>query len=81
MCLGNKITDGLIVVKRGEQRKLKYLKVLEASHPIPDESSILGAKKILDLVKRAGENDLVLAAITGGASFTCHNTTRRNFTF
>jgi len=66
--LGNHINEGVIVVKKGEKRRLKRISVIEAGHPIPDESSILGAKCIMNLLEKLGEKDLVFAAITGGCS-------------
>jgi glycerate 2-kinase len=66
--LGNRITDGIVVVKKGEKRRLKRIEILEAGHPIPDEESLAGGRKILDLAEKAGERDLVFAAVTGGSS-------------
>jgi glycerate-2-kinase len=36
--LGSRITEGHIVVKYGHSCKLKYIKVSEAGHPIPDSN-------------------------------------------
>lgn len=66
--LGERITRGTIIVKRGEKRRLKNIKVLEAGHPIPDEAGYEGAQEIIEIAKEACENDLVFCAITGGAS-------------
>jgi len=68
--LGERITDGIIVVPRGTAGKFKTRRVRfhEASHPTPDESSVEGAKKILELVEGAGESDLILCLISGGGS-------------
>ncbi len=66
--LGARISGGVVVVKEGERRRLKRIDILEAGHPIPNEDSVIGAQKVLDMVRRAGEKDLVFAAVTGGAS-------------
>ncbi|RLC62411.1 MAG: glycerate kinase [Chloroflexi bacterium] len=66
--LGSRINQGVVMVKRGEKRRLKRIEVIEAGHPIPDENSVIGATKILQIAKAAGEGDLVFAAITGGSS-------------
>jgi glycerate-2-kinase len=67
--LGNKISDGLVIVPRGSKiPPLKRVKVFEASHPIPDHSSVSGAKMILELLKSLNENDLVIVLISGGGS-------------
>ncbi len=66
--LGKRIKKGLIVVKRGEKRKLRHIEVKEAGHPVPDEAGSEGARQILEIAETAGELDLVFCLITGGAS-------------
>lgn len=66
--LGDRITEGVLVVKEGEKRRLAHVRCLESSHPFPDERSVAGAKAILEVVDKAQEGDLVLAAVTGGSS-------------
>ena len=56
------------MVKRGESGRLQRIEVREAGHPLPDQDSIEGARRMLELAQSAGERDLVLLAITGGAS-------------
>ena len=38
------------------------------SHPIPDQSSIGGTDKILDIIKMCGNEDLLIVLISGGGS-------------
>jgi len=66
--LGERITRGVINVKKGENRRLSHIKVIEADHPLPDEMGLKGTKEIIELTKEAKEGDLVFCAITGGAS-------------
>ncbi|WP_455278813.1 glycerate kinase type-2 family protein [[Eubacterium] cellulosolvens] len=66
--LGELIKKGVVNVKKGEGRKLKHIKVIEAGHPIPDEKGLEGAKEIVEIAKAAKEQDLVFVCITGGAS-------------
>lgn len=66
--LGSHLTDGVISVKKGEERRLDNIKVVEAGHPVPDENGYEATKDIMDIAKKVGENDLVFCAITGGAS-------------
>lgn len=66
--LGPRIAGGVIVVKKGETRRLRRLEVIEAGHPVPDSESIRGARKVLDVASRAAEGDIVFAAVTGGSS-------------
>lgn len=53
--LGDRITEGVIVVKEGHGLPLAHVRIHEASHPVPDERGIKGAEEILALVKDAGE--------------------------
>jgi len=68
--LEDRIEEGVIVVPKGTaaKHKLKRIKLHESSHPIPDRSSMIGAKKILELAEKAEENDLVICLISGGGS-------------
>jgi glycerate 2-kinase len=66
--LGDRLFSGLVVVKKGEKRRLKRITITEGGHPIPDENSVAGARKILEIADQAGPKDLVFVAVTGGAS-------------
>jgi glycerate-2-kinase len=41
---------------------------LVGGHPIPNQNSLESAQKILDLVKDAGNRDLMICLISGGGS-------------
>ncbi len=66
--LGDRITEGLVVLKRGQIERLGRIRMIEASHPIPDRNGFRGAGEMLKLAKRAREGDIVFACITGGSS-------------
>lgn len=66
--LGNRISDGVIVVKDEHGLPLKKVRICEASHPVPDERGVRGTEEILSLVEKAGERDLVICLISGGGS-------------
>lgn len=66
--LSKKISNGLVVVKTGHTEKLQYIDLLEAAHPIPDESCVTAANKIADLCREADENTLIINLISGGGS-------------
>jgi len=59
---------GLCVTRRGYGQPLAHFELIEASHPVPDDSSVAAAERVLAVARGAGENDLVLALISGGAS-------------
>ncbi len=42
--------------------------ILTAGHPVPDQAGFDAANRIIDLLASAGENDRVLALISGGGS-------------
>ncbi len=71
--LGDRVADGVAVVKRGCADRLTRIRVLEASHPVPDASSEAAAAAVLALSRgRAGEGldarSLVVALVSGGGS-------------
>ncbi len=66
--LGGRITEGHVIVKYGHGCDLKYIKVTEAGHPLPDENGYLAAKKILEIVRKAGSKDLIICLVSGGGS-------------
>jgi len=66
--LGNRIDDGVLVVKDGHGLPLKKIRVCEASHPVPDERGVTGTLEILRLLEGAGKRDLVICLISGGGS-------------
>lgn len=44
------------------------INLLQAGHPVPDERSAAGARRVLDLAREAGPDDLVVCLISGGGS-------------
>jgi len=66
--LGDKISTGLLNVKYGHVEKLRYIKLNEAGHPVPDKSGVRGAQEIYRRLDQAGERDLVLCLLSGGGS-------------
>jgi len=66
--LGNKITYGLVNVPKGRKYQTNIIELHEASHPIPDESGVEGAIRMLEIAEKAGEDDLIICLISGGGS-------------
>ena len=66
--IGDRISKGIVVVKYGYGGELKKIRILEASHPVPDEAGIEAAQKIANLVRNTDEKDLVICLISGGGS-------------
>lgn len=66
--LGSRISCGHIVVKYGHSCKLKYIKVSEAGHPVPDSNGFKATTAIMKIASEATANDLVLCLLSGGGS-------------
>ncbi len=75
----DRISAGIVVTKYGHAKKqgsehksqskdLKKITVFEAAHPIPDENGIKATEKIIELLKAADKETLVLCLISGGGS-------------
>ncbi|WP_419799225.1 MAG: glycerate kinase type-2 family protein [Terasakiella sp.] len=59
---------GLVVTRYGHKVPTRFIEVVEAAHPVPDEAGLQAAKRILKMVSELGEDDLVVALISGGGS-------------
>lgn len=67
--LGGAIAQGIVLTKYGHGKgNLPGFEILEAGHPIPDQNSIVGTKKILDMVSGPGRQGVVLFLLSGGGS-------------
>lgn len=65
---GPKISKGIINVKYGFIDDLSYTEMVEAGHPVPDHNGEMGTQRILDLLQKAGDRDLIFSLISGGGS-------------
>lgn len=68
--LGDRVDTAFALTKHGHGFGLDdpRLRVYEASHPVPDESTIRGTEALLEQVARFAEDDVVLFLISGGGS-------------
>lgn len=60
--------EGLAVTRYGHKEATRYVEVVEAGHPVPDENGVATAQRFLDIARGATSNDLVVMLISGGAS-------------
>ncbi len=60
--------SGLAVAPHGTGGSLEKIEVNRSAHPVPDPASLLAARRLLALAGEAGEEDLVLVLVSGGAS-------------
>ena len=72
ICLNNRDwhspLSGLVVTQYGAAETCQNIEIVEAAHPVPDAAGEQAARNMLELVETAGENDLVIALISGGGS-------------
>ena len=66
---GRHLTAGILVTKHGHATaRIPGLEVFHAGHPIPDASGFAAAKRVRTLLSELNARDLLLVAISGGAS-------------
>ncbi|HEU0016442.1 MAG TPA: DUF4147 domain-containing protein [Longimicrobium sp.] len=66
--LGDRVAAGTVTVPDGCGAALPRIEVWEAAHPVPDTRGMAGAVAALELARGAGDGDLVLCLLSGGAS-------------
>ncbi|HZA57021.1 MAG TPA: glycerate kinase [Candidatus Udaeobacter sp.] len=66
--LGESIDSGVVVVKYGYSTPTRRVDIVEAGHPIPDPPGVEGTKQIIDTLRKAGNDDLVIFLVSGGGS-------------
>ena len=60
--------SGVIVTRYGYAAPCQHVKVLEASHPVPDEAGLAASAALFDAVRDLSADDLVVALVCGGGS-------------
>jgi hydroxypyruvate reductase len=60
--------SGLATTRHGHSCATRWIEVIEAGHPVPDEASQRAAERALQLAQGAAADDLVLVLLSGGGS-------------
>jgi len=60
--------SGLVVTRYGYGAPCRRIEVVEAAHPVPDESGLHAARRMLETLRGLRPEDLVLCLISGGGS-------------
>src|SRR5262245_54599611 len=60
--------EGMVITRYRHGLPTNRVTVIEAGHPVPDESGANAAREALRLAQSLGPNDLLLALLSGGAS-------------
>jgi glycerate-2-kinase len=68
--LGDRITGGHVIDKKGHPVQLQRIGVTMGGHPVPDEDCVRGCEKILDMTKGLTAKDLVFTCVSNGVSST-----------
>ena len=66
--LGDRLTGGHVIDKKGHPVILKRIGVTLGGHPAPDEDCVRGCKRILEMTRTLSEKDLVFTCIGNGVS-------------
>ncbi|HEX6318462.1 MAG TPA: glycerate kinase [Burkholderiales bacterium] len=60
--------EGIAITRYGHGLPTNRIRVVEAGHPVPDEAGEAAAREILQRTSQLGEDDLLLALLSGGGS-------------
>ncbi|MDP4032918.1 MAG: glycerate kinase [Pseudorhodobacter sp.] len=60
--------EGLVITRYGYGRPCRGIEIALAAHPVPDEAGAAATLRMLALLQGLGDDDFVLALISGGAS-------------
>ncbi len=68
--LGDRLTGGHVIDKKGHPIILKRIDVTLGGHPVPDEDCVRGCERILQMTRTLTERDLVFTCVANGVSST-----------
>lgn len=60
--------EGVVVTRYGHAVPCRQVRIIEASHPFPDDNSVAAAKAVRAAVSGLTKDDLVISLISGGGS-------------
>ncbi|MGN6763833.1 MAG: glycerate kinase type-2 family protein [Rhizobiaceae bacterium] len=67
--LGDRLTRGIAIVKIHEETdRFNKTEVYVGGHPLPNQEGFRASKTIIEIVERAGPDDLFIVVISGGSS-------------
>ncbi|ELR96662.1 glycerate kinase [Gloeocapsa sp. PCC 73106] len=59
---------GLVITRYGHRVPTQKIRVVEASHPLPDEQGVASTREIFNLISDLSAEDLVICLLSGGGS-------------
>ena len=66
--LGDRVSGGVVAVKRGQAERVARCVVVEAGHPVPDAGSVRAATLVAEAARGADARTLVIGLYSGGGS-------------
>ncbi|CAN7251744.1 glycerate kinase [Pseudoduganella sp. LjRoot289] len=60
--------QGLVVTRYGHDEHCSRIEIVEAGHPMPDDAGAQAARRMLEMARGLGPDDLVIFLISGGGS-------------
>ena len=66
--LGQRIAAGAVNVPYETRSEVSKITMTKAGHPSPDESGIEGTEKIINILEKSCDRDLIIVLLSGGAS-------------
>jgi len=60
--------EGYVITRYGYERPCQGIRIVSAAHPVPDAAGEAATLELLELLSGLGEDDTVIALISGGAS-------------
>lgn len=60
--------EGVVVTRYGHSAPTRHVRVMEASHPVPDAAGLDASRALMQMVSGLTEDDLVVALVCGGGS-------------
>jgi glycerate-2-kinase len=66
--LGEHLEGGMVIVKDGYGVPTQIVRLVEASHPLPDARGVRATKQILKIVETLTKQDFLIVLLSGGAS-------------
>ncbi len=66
--LGERVSEGLVVVKEGHGGPTRRIALREAGHPVPTTAGLEAGDAVLRLAEDAAAGDLLLCLLSGGGS-------------
>jgi len=66
--LGERIQDGVVIVKEGHSAPTRHIRLCEAGHPVPTQAGLDASGELLRIAQDAAADDLVICLLSGGGS-------------